>query len=158
MDSDVQLPFGLSQARPHHARQLSLFPEQASEVWRRLDIVQSDVQRWNSLGWTRLAAESTALLQDHDVMELQFLRDWEWKMPRQASALLDLLPKPYRYDLQRLVFTVHGWLMLDSPEQLQWALLDELEIWLPEFSRRQPELIAEVFERFQLVLEEGVVP
>ena len=151
-NGEIQLPYGVSIARPHHAQQISLFPEVATEVWQRLAIDGVIIEEWRGKGWTRLSASASATFQGYDVMELQFLRDWQRDMPESASNLLELLPKPYRYDLSRLVFSTHGWLLLDTPEQMRWTVLDEVELWFPDLARRQPEFVNELLERIDHLL------
>ena len=151
-NGDAQLPYGVSLAKPHHAQQISLFPETASEVWQRLGIDGAVIDEWRRKGWTRLSSSMEASFQGYDVMELQFLRDWQREMPEPASVLLGLLPKPYRYDLSRLVFSAHGWLLLDTPQQMRWTVLDEVELWFPDLARRQPEFINELLERINNLL------
>lgn len=151
-NGESQLPYGVSVARPHHAQQISLFPETAAEVWQRLGIDGSIIDDWRQKNWTRLSSCADSSFQGYDVMELQFLRDWQRQMPESASILLELLPKPYRYDLSRLVFSAHGWLLLDTPAQMRWTVLDEVELWFPELARRQPDFVNELLERIEQLM------
>jgi hypothetical protein len=137
-DNDPDLPLWFRRPEPVTDRQPCLFKQGSEDIPPRAQVSADELRRWHSNGWLSFDFSATTKFDafgDPRIWEVLVVRDIvrSGLSDAQVEYLLQLLPKPYTFNPDRLAFSFcHGWVEAVPPEapDIDAMIDDHLDSWL----------------------------